>query len=712
MLGFSPNIFRQPTFLSSFISLKITLLAVTGFVSSILVIEMTLDGAEAWKTFQNAQYSRIADSADNYLVRGLYFLLREQPTVNTAFGANAPADGNVKQRIGQYQKASDDNLSNSYSQLIDLDFPNKRKITEELQTARSQVNTVRLRIDETIAADAARRDQATLDDYNSAISSLISAAEELWESAARFDTQDDPTLMRYFYIKKLSWKLRKISGLERSVVASAIGTRRQITSDDTRKIENYRAQIELGWQLLLNTLPNQKESIPINRAIAKAKRDYFGEFQSNEDRILALNYGSTVHSVSLVDWITQTNPQIDSFLGILNETARIAEKRFAQSETEALIDLLLRIAGILVALAATAACFLVVVKRVTNPLARVSQVVHDLSAGKFDIKIDDLHRRDEIGDVARAIEFFKMNLIETKCLAAAQDAARDAREQRAATLEALAMTFETKVAGVIESLEMSSTELERTSQSLSVSADVTNRQSGDVAVSARQTSANVHAVATAVDELARSAQEIGEKVSNSARITSDAVEHARRANSTIGALAAAAEQIGEVIKLISNVAAQTNLLALNATIEAARAGDAGRGFAVVASEVKLLAGQTAKSTEQIYSQIVQIQDATRETVTAIQNIDSTIQDANKISVDVTDAVGLQQLATQKIAENVAETATGTEIVTQHIARVQQAAMHTGGAASQLLASASDVAKTSSSLRHEVEVFLLGVREAS
>ena len=198
----------------------------------------------------------------------------------------------------------------------------------------------------------------------------------------------------------------------------------------------------------------------------------------------------------------------------------------------------------------------------------------------------------------------------------------------------------------------------------------------------------------------------------SSRITRNAVEYSRHTDTTITALAAAADQIGEVVKLISNVAQQTNLLALNATIEAARAGEAGRGFSVVAAEVKLLAGQTAKATDQINSQISQIQSATRETVTAIRNMDAAILEVDTISRAVAQAISQQQAATQEIADKIGEAAAGTDDVTQSIAEVQQAAMHTGHVANELLASATEVARSSSQLRIEVETFLSGVRNAA
>ena len=696
---------------SHFQSLKFILLFVTGCITSILIAEMTVDGLEAWEKYEYAKELRAADTAGNRLVTGIYYLLREQPSVNAAFKADTPVAPDLKQRIHDHRAAANENLKAGLSRIFTLEIPDKKKIADEFQRASDRAEKARLHADAMIAMPRAQRDQGTQNEFMAAMTALIGVAERLWAAENNIAGQNDSTLARYSQIKRLSWRLREIAGLERSVIASAIVTGQVIPTNGLRRIENGRAQIQFGWQLLLDL--TRYESEPgITSALAEAEQRYFRTFQPIVDGMRTINQNKTTDNISLGEWIAQSDPHIDSFLAILRAAAKAGEERTAQLEVDAFADLILRISGVLVALGATAICFFVVVRRVTNPVARVSRAVRDLASGKLDTEVRDAQRSDEIGEMARAVDFFKATLIEARGLAATQKLEHAAKEKHAALIESLARAFETKVAGVVQSLEMSSTELETTSRSLSISAEETNQQSGAVAVTAQQTSASVQAVATAAEELAHSAQKIGERVTESARITGDAVDHARRANVTIQALATSAEQIGQVVKLISDVAEQTNLLALNATIEAARAGEAGRGFAVVAAEVKALSGQTAKATDQINSQIQQIQGATRETVTAIRNIDAIVHEVNKIAMLVAAAVEQQQAATQEIAHNVSETAAGTEDVTQHITQVQQATKHTGNAANQLLASASEVARSSSSLRVEVETFLAGVREAS
>jgi len=179
----------------------------------------------------------------------------------------------------------------------------------------------------------------------------------------------------------------------------------------------------------------------------------------------------------------------------------------------------------------------------------------------------------------------------------------------------------------------------------------------------------------------------------------------------MSSLAAASEKIGEVVSLISDIAAQTNLLALNATIESARAGEAGRGFAVVASEVKNLAGQTARATDEISAQIASMQAITRQSVEAIQAIQTTINEIDTVSAAINAAVEEQTATTREIARNTQQAAAGTQQVTSNIGAVQRGASETGDAASQVVKASSELGRQAETLRGQVSRFLTNIRAA-
>ncbi len=187
---------------------------------------------------------------------------------------------------------------------------------------------------------------------------------------------------------------------------------------------------------------------------------------------------------------------------------------------------------------------------------------------------------------------------------------------------------------------------------LSDAADGAARRTEGATAASAEASANVRDIASATDELAASVMEIDRQVAQSNAIAEKAVGEAERTNSAVQELNEAAKRIGDVVSLITDIAEQTNLLALNATIEAARAGEAGRGFAVVAGEVKALAGQTAKATEDIATQIAGMQYATSRSIEAIEAIERTIRDIGSISGAIAAAVTEQGAATQEIARSV------------------------------------------------------------
>ncbi len=292
-----------------------------------------------------------------------------------------------------------------------------------------------------------------------------------------------------------------------------------------------------------------------------------------------------------------------------------------------------------------------------------------------------------------------------------QEAMLIERGERQEKIKAAVAEFDIQMKRAIETVSGFASIVQTAANGLATNADEASRQSGMVATASEEASMNVQTVASAAEQLSSSIAEIGRQVAQSTKIAGHAVVQAEQTNKTVQGLTTAAQKIGEVVNLIQDIASQTNLLALNATIEAARAGEAGKGFAVVAAEVKNLATQTAKATEEIGEQINSIQQATKLSVGAIQEIGSTIVSVNEIATAIASAVDEQSAATKEIARNVQQAASGTQQVSSNIVGVNRAANETGERAAAMLNAADDLSKQSALLRDQVQTFFATIRAA-
>ena len=325
---------------------------------------------------------------------------------------------------------------------------------------------------------------------------------------------------------------------------------------------------------------------------------------------------------------------------------------------------------------------IVLVRSVGRPIRVMTQAMRQLAAGQTDIDPGNTDRKDEIGDMAGAVEVFRQSAISNKRLEQEAEAARahaeaererltaeaeaSARERMQQATSGLATGLRRLASGDLgfqldqafapdfEALrhDLNDAIAQLSATLLSVAQATTQIDTGtrEISQSADDLSRRTEQQAASLEETAAALDEITANVTNSSKRAEEARSIAVQANASAGQsgkvvanavdamqkIEQSSDQVANIIGVIDEIAFQTNLLALNAGVEAARAGEAGKGFAVVAQEVRELAQRSAKAAKEIKDLIrnssVEVQSGVKlvsETGEALKTIETYIVTINQ-----------------------------------------------------------------------------------
>ena len=235
---------------------------------------------------------------------------------------------------------------------------------------------------------------------------------------------------------------------------------------------------------------------------------------------------------------------------------------------------------------------------ISNTISRVlkSEItsLEYLAMGNLNVQIDkkNLQRKDEIGDLSRAIDTLKTDLRSviggisesTNLLISSSDSLEQTSHQTFENMDYVMQSVDTITTSAIsqakdtKSASDNITHMGNLIIETGSEADLLNKNADKMLIVSDKTT-------FAIDELKKISEEVGSSVNIIAELTEQTNESAKT--------------IREAAEFISGIADETNLLSLNASIEAARAGEAGKGFAVVADEIQKLAVQSNEASSRI-----------------------------------------------------------------------------------------------------------------
>jgi methyl-accepting chemotaxis protein len=395
-----------------------------------------------------------------------------------------------------------------------------------------------------------------------------------------------------------------------------------------------------------------------------------------------------------------------------------------------------------------------IARRMTSALKGMTTAMSELAAGNFDVVLPGLGRKDEIGEVAAAVERFKAKAVER----ARQEAESVAERQRLASVEAAHRLEEEQElqAKLVSERAKSAEEQAQVVRALaaalrSLSAgDLTFRLNEDISEAYRQIKDDFNAAiaglqdtidsiasstrevanaaaeiststtdlaqrtevqASSLEETSASMQEISATVKTNAENAHQANESARRARDVadrgghvvtkvveaMTQIAGSSRQIADIIGVIDEIARQTNLLALNAAVEAARAGDAGRGFAVVASEVRNLAQRSAQAAKDI-------KDLITNSNNQVQGGVELADQAGTALADIVESINGVAGVVADIASASAEQATGLEQVHRALTQMDEVTQQNSALVEQNAATAKTLEEQAGDMNKRVGLF--------
>ncbi len=727
------------------ISVGALLKSVIGVLGAAVIVMLGYSAWESWTRYQTAnRIAAIVDVSSN-LFTALHNMRVDRAT--TSRGLNSDQQmSTLDQQTRDVRAAEMAALTPALVQLQTLDFQGKQAVLPGLIQAVKKLTDLHNESAVAVTQPKAQRRAGLAQDFFKETSGLLDTIDKLSSSLAREVKLQDAFVDQLMTLKQLAWIARNVAG-DAQVMSSNAIVGQNLPPDMMARYNANLAKAEVLWASLEDLSGGLGLPAKFAEALQRGKREFFDPgYRAQALKIIAAAAAGQPTGATVAQWTPVSVAKLAGLLGTAEVALEIAKEHAERQASAALRSFGLGVGLLILSVFFIVGVMLLVSRRVSNPLRNIQGAMLKLADGDFAVVLPGLDRKDEIGDVANAVERFKTLAIERaraeadealkRQAAEAELQARAAEERaRAADEQSRAMQalgeglkrladgdlmtkldegFTEDYRGIRDDFNATLARLQSTIEAIAQANDEVSNAAAEIAAatadlsqrteeqaaSIEETSASMEQISSTVKQNAGNAQHANSLTQGTAQIADQGGRVVAEAVSAMARIEESSRRISDIISVIDEIARQTNLLALNAAVEAARAGEAGRGFAVVASEVRSLAQRSSQAAKDIKDLIVnssaQVQDGVGLVNRAGGSLGEIVESIKQVAGIVSD-----------IANASAEQATGLEQISKALVQMDEVTQQNSALVEQNAATAKTLEDQQSAMRERMSFFSFG-----
>jgi len=689
-------------------------------LAAVAVVASSLTAWNSWTRLAAANRIAVVVDASSYIFTALPNLRNDRSATDRDMAADQPVAA-LSSMLKDARDGDVPALKSALAALETADFQGQQAAVNGLRDAIQKLTALQQETDAAFRRPKSERREGLVRDYDDAIVATTELIDKTASQLSKSVRLEDPYIDQLLELKELAWVTRNAGGDASALITNALGGL-PLPADALFVYTSSLGKIDTAWATLQDIAAGLPLPAKFGAAVDTVKRVFFGsDYTDLRTKVLNALIAHQPAGITVADWAPMSIGKLGTLLAVANSALDVAKEHTATQRAAAFSGLCLALGLLAATLVIVTGMILVVSRRVTGPLRHIQQAMLKIAGGDLSIVLPGLDRMDEIGDVANAVERFKIlagekaraeaaetverqkveadrqsKLIQAEAAAqakVAEERAKIAEEQTQAVkalgtglmkLSAGDLTFRlteafpaayqelkdnfnstvVELQETIGSLTASAREVTSASAEISTSTTDLSQRTEEQAASLEQTSASMEEIAVTVKKNAENAQQANASAGETREVAGRSGEVVAKAVEAMAKIEDSSRKISDIIGVIDEIARQTNLLALNAAVEAARAGDAGRGFAVVASEVRILAQRSSQAAKDIKDLITSSNGQVKEGVGLVNRAGTALG-------EIVESIKKVAVIVAEIANASAEQADGIDQVNKALAQMDE-----------------------------------------